>query len=176
MRRALFFAPLAVLALFAGFALWGLTSGRDPNAVPSALIGRAPPAMALPPLAGAGVPGFDPAALGDGPALVNVFASWCVPCRAEHPVLVRMAEEGVRVHGIAYKDAPEDAAAFLAELGNPYASVGVDESGRAGIEWGITGVPETFVIAGGRIVHRAAGPLVNETSIAPVRAALEAAR
>lgn len=176
MRRWVFFLPLALLAVVAGFALWGLTSGRDPNAVPSALIGRAPPATPLPPVPGVAAPGFDPAALGEGPVLVNVFASWCVPCRAEHPVLVDMAREGIAVHGIAYKDAPEDAATFLAELGNPYASVGLDEAGRAGIDWGITGVPETFVVADGRIVHRAAGPLVNETAIAPVRAALEAAR
>lgn len=176
MRRWVFFVPLALLGAVIGFALWGLTSGRDPNAVPSALIGQAPPEAPLPPLEGAGVPGFDPGEFGDGPVLVNVFASWCVPCRAEHPVLVGMAEGGVEVHGIAYKDAPEDAAAFLAELGNPYATVGLDEPGRAGLDWGISGVPETFVVADGRIVHRAAGPLVNETAIAPVRAALEAAR
>ena len=178
-RRALLFAPLAVVAAVLGFALWALTSDRQPDAIPSALVGRAAPAFELPPVAGLGTPGLSTADLrSDGVTAVNVFASWCVPCRAEHAVLTRMAEEeGLRLVGVNYRDEPADAAAFLAELGNPYERVGADVSGRTGIEWGVTGVPETFLVGpDGTVLHRQAGPVVGEPATSDFRAALAAAR
>lgn len=151
--------PLAVFAALAVLFAVQLTGGRDPSAIPSALIGRAVPATPLPALGER--PPFDPATL-RGPALVNVFASWCGPCRAEHPVLMALSRD-LPVHGIAYKDEPAASARFLAELGDPYRSVGVDRSGRAGLEWGVAGVPETFLIdRDGRIAHRVTGPLTAE--------------
>lgn len=151
--------PLLPLAVFAGLAALfavQLTSGRDVSEIPSALIGRAAPATPLPALGER--PPFDPAAL-EGPALVNVFASWCAPCRAEHPVLMALSRD-LPVHGIAYKDEPAASAAFLTELGDPYTSVGVDRTGRAGLEWGVAGVPETFLLdAQGRVVERITGPI-----------------
>ena len=154
------------LALFAGLALlFGtqLLSGRDASDLPSALIGRPAPALDLPELAG--VPGVAGALALPDPAgrvaLVNVWASWCAPCRAEHPFIARLAADPrVSMQGIAYKDAPGASRRFLAELGNPYERIGTDEAGRAGIEWGITGVPETFVVApDGTVRHRHRGPI-----------------
>ncbi len=165
MNRLIFALPLVVAALIGAFALWGLSGGRDPNAIPSALISKPVPDFELPPIEGVASPGLKTADLqGQGLTLVNVFASWCGPCRAEHPVLTRLArEEDVRLVAINYKDKPEAAAAWLEELGNPYERIGSDYSGRAGIEWGVTGVPETFIIdANGLVVHRFPGPVVGD--------------
>lgn len=161
-RRALVYVlPAAVFVLVAVFLAIGLT--RDPHTLPSALVGKAAPEFALPPLPGRDQHGFSRADLvgGDGPVLVNVFASWCVPCRIEHPVLGRLAEQGVTIHGINYKDRPEDVQAWLKELGDPFARIGADRNGRVGIDWGVYGVPETFVVdREGRIAHRHVGPLM----------------
>ena len=177
-KRILFLVPLGVVAAIAGLAFGLLTrKDYDPNAIPSVLVGQAAPDTDLPPLPGVDRPGLASADLADGVSLVNVFASWCVPCRAEHPALIRLAEErGLAVHGIAYKDKTEDTVAFIDELGNPYDRIGVDESGRAGIDWGITGVPETFVVVDGIVRHRAQGPLTNPGMLDGVMAAVEAAR
>ncbi len=179
MRRALLLLPLAVVAVVLGFALWGLTSSRVPDAVPSALIGRPAPAFDLPAVAGTGTPGLSSADLAsDGITAVNVFASWCVPCRAEHAVLTRMvAEDGLRLVGLNYRDEPQDAAAFLAELGNPYERIGADLTGRAGIDWGVTGLPETFLIdRDGTVLYRQPGPLLGEPTLSDFREALAEAR
>ena len=176
--RLLFLIPLGIVAALGGLALGLLTrEGYDPNAIPSVLVGRAAPATELPPVPGIDSPGLADADLRAGTVLVNVFASWCVPCRAEHATLVELAEErGLTVHGIAYKDKPEDTAAFIAELGNPYDRIGMDADGRAAIDWGLTGVPETFVVADGVVRFRAQGPLTNPGMRDGVLAAVEAAR
>lgn len=166
MRRILFFLPLAIVAFLGGVFLWGLQDGRDPGSIPSALINKPAPAFELPAIDGVGTPGFaqsDLASL-EELSLVNVFASWCAPCRAEHPLLTRLAEEeGIPLFGLNYKDKADAAAAWLEELGNPYQRIGHDLSGRVGIEWGVTGVPETFIIApGGTILYREAGPVVGD--------------
>ncbi len=165
MRRLLYIVPLAIFAIVASYFLAGL--GRDPQRLPSALLDKPAPEFALPPLPGrasSGETGLRTADLAVGrPMLVNVFASWCTPCRVEHPVLARLAEEGVAIQGIAYKDKPGAALAFLRELGDPYTRVGLDLDGRAGIEWGVYGVPETFVIDGkGVIRYRYPGPLTPD--------------
>ena len=154
--------PVAFLA-FAGVLLLGL--GREaPDELPSALAGRTAPALDLPPLDGLGSPAPGPEALtADGIKLVNFWASWCGPCRAEHPTLEAMADAGVSIIGVNYKDQPGDARGFLEELGNPYASVGVDNTGRTGIDWGLYGVPETFVIdAEGKVLLRHPGPITRD--------------
>ncbi|MCH2164126.1 MAG: DsbE family thiol:disulfide interchange protein [Marinovum sp.] len=180
MRRVLVFLPLLIVAVLGGFFVWGLNGDRDPNAIPSALVSRLAPAFDLAPIDGIDTPGLSQADLiGQSDAsVVNVFASWCVPCRAEHPVLTRFArEEGVALMGINYKDRAEDAAGWLRELGNPYDRIGHDFTGRTGIDWGVTGVPETFVIdAQGRITFRFAGPLVTEQAVGNLRDALITAR
>jgi cytochrome c biogenesis protein CcmG/thiol:disulfide interchange protein DsbE len=156
--------PPLVFLLFAGAAYVALK--RDnPDELPSALVGEPAPGLdrvvALrddpPPTA------TDLAA--PGVKLVNFFASWCGPCRLEHPVLEALAGEGVEIVGVNYKDDPEKARAFLAELGDPYAKIGADDSGRTGLDWGIYGVPETFVVDGaGKVVMRYPGPL-DEASV-----------
>jgi cytochrome c biogenesis protein CcmG/thiol:disulfide interchange protein DsbE len=157
-RALLFILPLALFAIVGVFLAIGLT--RDPSTLPSALIGKPAPSFALPPIDGRDEHGFSRADLGGQPMLVNVFASWCVPCRIEHPVIGRLAEQGVVVQGINYKDRPEDAKAWLAELGDPFRRVGADRDGRVGIEWGVYGVPETFVVdRNGQIVYRHVGPM-----------------
>ena len=179
MRRVLVFLPVLVVLVLGGFFYWGLNPDRDPNAIPSALIDDAVPSFALSGVEGVATPGLSTADLATGePILVNFFASWCVPCRAEHGVLTRMVrQEGVRLMGINYTDKGPDAAAWLRELGNPYERIGADLKGRVGIDWGISGVPETFVIDGnGVIVYRYVGPVVQQEAQAAIRAALTAAR
>ena len=159
LRRLLYLLPVLVfIGVGIGLAL-GLT--RDPSVLPSALLDKPVPDFDLPPLEGRAGEGLGSQDLqAGGPVLVNVFASWCVPCRAEHPLLMALAERGVTIYGINYKDPPEQARAWLAELGDPFAKIGADRDGRVGIEWGVYGVPETFVIDGeGRIRHRFVGPL-----------------
>jgi len=161
MNRLVFILPLVLFLALAGYFAVGLT--RDPSKLPSALIDKPVPDFALPALED-GQPGLADEDLTGKVQLVNVFASWCAPCRIEHPMLMRLAkEDGITVQGIAYKDKREDSRRFLAQLGNPYDRVGVDLDGRAGIEWGVTGVPETFVIdRQGRIRWRWQGPLVPQ--------------
>lgn len=165
MKRLLFAIPLAIAAIIGAFALWGLSGGRDPGAIPSALVSNPVPDFTLEPIAGVDSPGLASADLkGEGLTLVNVFASWCGPCRAEHPILTRMGEEqNLRIVAINYKDRADAAADWLDELGNPYARVGWDYTGRAGIDWGVTGVPETFIVNNeGVVLHRFAGPVVGD--------------
>mgnify|MGYP005992938427 CR=1 FL=1 len=176
MKRILVLLPLVAAIGIGAAAWWGLNPDRDPSAIPSVLIGKMVPEFDLPAISDIETPGLVTADLigNDGPVLVNVFASWCVPCRAEHAVLSRMVkDEGLNLMGINYKDKPEDAAAWLFELGNPYAHIGSDESGRAGLDWGISGVPETFVVdANGTIVFRYVGPIYSDEAMAQLRDAL----
>lgn len=165
MNRLVFAIPLVLAVIIGAFSLWGLSGGRDPSQIPSALVSNPVPDFALEPIKGVDTPGLATADLkGQGLTLVNVFASWCGPCRAEHPILTRMAsEQDLRIVAINYKDKPEAAAAWLDELGNPYALIGSDYSGRAGIEWGVTGVPETFIVSNeGIVLHRFPGPVVGD--------------
>jgi len=172
MRRLVFILPVIVFLAIAGFLAQGLT--RDPSELPSALLDRPAPGFALPPLDGRDEVGFSRDDLGGEPVLVNVFASWCVPCRVEHPIINRLAEEGITVHGINHKDKPEDARAWLAELGDNFTKVGADRDGRASIEWGVYGVPETYIVdATGTIVHRHVGPLRPEDVEKTIRPILE---
>ena len=162
--RRLLLAALPLLALVALVAVFATNLDRDPNLVRSVLIDKPAPALALPAVAGLGSPGFDATALRGAVTVVNVFASWCIPCRDEHPMLLALKERsGVRLFGINQKDAPENARAFLAELGNPYEAVGADADGRASIEWGVYGVPETFVVdASGVVTYKHVGPITRE--------------
>ncbi|MFH3478872.1 DsbE family thiol:disulfide interchange protein [Xanthobacter variabilis] len=162
--------PLVLFLALASLFFSRLETGGDPSRVPSALVGRAAPEVVLEPLAGlnrAGVPvpGFDVADLKGKPTLVNVWASWCAPCREEHPLLMEIAKDPrLRLVGLNYKDAPDNARRFLGQYGLPYAAVGVDPKGRAAIDWGVYGVPETFVLdRNGVIVHKFVGPLTQET-------------
>jgi cytochrome c biogenesis protein CcmG/thiol:disulfide interchange protein DsbE len=160
MRRLIYILPLAVFAVIAAYFVVGLDPARDPSAVPSALIDRPAPAFALEPL-DPGAPVLDSAALAGEIVLVNFFASWCVPCRVEHPLLQQLArDEGLAIYGIVYKDEPAAIRRWLDDLGNPYAAVAIDPASRTAIDFGVYGVPETYVIDGdGRIRFRFAGPL-----------------
>ena len=156
--KSLLLVPIALFVAIAVFLGIGLT--RDPQNLPSALLNDPAPEFELPALIGRDDQGLARSDLGGKPALVNVFASWCVPCRIEHPFINQLASEGTIIHGINYKDEPVDAVAWLRELGDPYARVGSDRNGRVGIDWGVYGVPETFVLdASGTIVYKHVGPL-----------------
>jgi len=161
-RRSLVFAIPAVVfvGIVAVFAV-GLT--RDPTLVPSPLIGKPVPEFSLPPVKGRSL-GLSSKDLIGEPSLVNVFASWCTACRYEHPLFMRLKAEGtVPIHGINYKDAPDEAAAWLDALGDPYTRTGADLNGRVSIDWGVYGVPETFVVGpDGRIAYKHIGPLTEE--------------
>jgi cytochrome c biogenesis protein CcmG, thiol:disulfide interchange protein DsbE len=168
-RPLLVMLPVVVFAGLAGVFLYQLVSGHDPQVLPSALIGKPAPETRLPPLAGlkdatgAPVPGLD-LVPGDGRVrLVNVFASWCVPCRQEHPALMALSKDPrFEIVAINYKDKPENALAFLNDLGNPFDAIGTDEAGRSTIDWGVYGVPETFLVGGdGTILWKQTGPLAK---------------
>jgi cytochrome c biogenesis protein CcmG/thiol:disulfide interchange protein DsbE len=155
---ALFVLP-AVLFIVVAAYLW-LDLARDPSTLPSALIDRAVPEFVLPPLYD-DEREFSSANLRGAVSLVNMFASWCGPCRVEHPVITRLArKEGIVVYGINVRDRPEEAQAWLGQLGNPYRRIGVDRNGRVSIDWGVYGLPETFVVdRDGRIRYRHVGPI-----------------
>lgn len=165
----------AVIPLIAFLALAGLAwsmLGRDQDSLPSALVDKPAPEFDLESLR-PGEPNLTTATLKEpGAKLVNVWASWCGPCRVEHPELMELAERGVPIYGLNYKDDRQDALGFLADLGDPFTRVGADVTGRTGIEWGVYGVPETFVIdAEGNIVGKHVGPIQNddlETKILPM--------
>ncbi|WP_404401024.1 DsbE family thiol:disulfide interchange protein [Pelagibacterium halotolerans] len=176
-RLVLALAPLFVLVALVG--IFATQMGRDTSLVPSALINKPVPEFDLPPVEGLDLPGFATADLsGNGVTVVNVFASWCVPCRAEHPYLMELAERGeVALYGMNYDDPAESARAFLSELGNPYDRVGADRDRRVGIDWGVYGVPETFVVNNeGVIVFKHTGPLDERSYRERLLPAIAAAR
>jgi cytochrome c biogenesis protein CcmG/thiol:disulfide interchange protein DsbE len=177
MNRWFALVPLVVLvALAALFVGWSLK--RDPSVKPAALVGRAVPETVLPMLTGdqPGPGHVDLKTAGVGkPMLINVFASWCAPCRVEHPRLMALKAQGVAVVGVAWKDDPVATRAFLDELGDPYSMVLVDAEGRAGLDLGITGAPETFAVdAMGQVVAKSSGPLLEDAEVERLVAAMQA--
>lgn len=149
MKRALIWAPLVVFLVLVALAAAGLF-GRNERTVPSRLVGKPMPALALPPII-AGRPGI--AASDTGPRLVNIFASWCVPCAAEVGQLEQLRQRGVAIDGIAVRDTPEALGAFLAKYGNPYRAIGSDAESRSMIALGSSGVPESFVVDGDGVIR-----------------------
>lgn len=177
MKRVFYLIPVALLLVLGGFLYWGLNEDRNPNAIPSAIVGKSLPTFQVVKIEGyAPSEGFSNEDLEDigQPVLVNFFASWCVPCRAEHAVISRFSKEtGIPLWGVNYRDEPRDAIKWLNELGNPYVQLGAD-SGRAAIEFGLAGVPETYLIdASGKVAHAIRGPIVNETALSELRDAIE---
>jgi cytochrome c biogenesis protein CcmG, thiol:disulfide interchange protein DsbE len=165
------FLPPVLFGLMAGLFVMGMNR-EDPDALPSAVEGRQAPAVQLTAL-GDRVPFTDADLRAGRVTLVNFWASWCAPCRAEHPILAELAAEGIAIYGVNYKDPPDKAQAFLAELGDPFAATGADATGRMALDWGLYGVPETFVIAGdGTVVLRFAGPITRQELERKIRPAL----
>jgi cytochrome c biogenesis protein CcmG/thiol:disulfide interchange protein DsbE len=182
-RKLALFAPLVAFLLLAVLFFFRLFAG-DASRLPSALIGKQAPVFALPALPG--FPGVGPLASDDlrkgHVSLVNVFASWCAPCRDEHAQLMalardsRLTERGVALSGLAYKDDPANSRRFLEEVGNPYSAIGVDLAGRVAIDFGVYGVPETFVIRGdGTIAYKFIGPLTRQAMEATLLPEIEKA-
>ncbi|HCP00274.1 MAG: DsbE family thiol:disulfide interchange protein [Alphaproteobacteria bacterium] len=180
MRQLIIILPLAVFAALIGLMASLLTDEERNNnlsRLPSPLVGKPAPTISLPAIA-ANVPGgLSTTDLQGKVSIVNVFASWCTPCLAEHPLITRLATEGARVYGINHRDEAADAITWLRRYGNPYAAIGFDADGRASLEWGVTGVPETFIIsADGMIVYKLAGPITPEAldrKILPILRELE---
>jgi len=160
-RRIIVLVPLALFLGLAALFLIQLLSGRDVAEIPSALIGQPAPETSLPPLEGMALPGLDSKSFADKVTLVNVWASWCGPCREEHPLLLALSQDKrFGIAGLNYKDKPENARRFLGSLGNPYSAIGVDSAGRTAIDWGVYGVPETFLVGkDGKILFKHVGPL-----------------
>ena len=180
-RRWLVYLPLALFLGLAVLFLIRLGAG-DISRVPSALIGHPAPATVLPGVAGLErdgkpVPGIDTATFKGRVSVLNVWASWCVPCHDEAPFLLKLAADNrIRVIGINYKDQPENARRFLGRYGNPFAASGVDANGRASIEWGVYGVPETFIIGSdGRIAYKLIGPITAQNLEAMLKPQIEKA-
>ena len=180
-RRVIVLAPLALFLALAALFIVGLYSG-DPSRIPSALIGHPAPATSLPPVAGLerdgkAVPGIDPASFKGAVTLVNVWASWCVPCHDEAPLLLQLAQDTrLRVIGINYKDDPENARRFLGRYGDPFVAAGADANGRAAIEWGVYGVPETFIVGrDARITYKLVGPITPDNLSAVIKPEIEKA-
>jgi cytochrome c biogenesis protein CcmG/thiol:disulfide interchange protein DsbE len=168
-RKLLVYAPLGVAAA-AGLGFWAMLRGLqdgsfNPRGVPSALLGKSPPDFTLPALESSGLPALAAADFRGlpGPVVVNFWASWCAPCVIEHPHLMTLQRQGVALWGVNYKDRPREAQGFLARHGNPFARLGVDEPGRVSIDWGVYGVPETYILDRGGIIRwRFAGPITPE--------------
>jgi cytochrome c biogenesis protein CcmG/thiol:disulfide interchange protein DsbE len=168
-RRLVVLVPLAVFVALSALFLIRLINANDPSLIPSALIGHPAPQTNLPAIAGLDrdgqqILGIDPASFKGAVTVVNVWASWCVPCHDEAPLLMQLARDSrMRLVGINYKDQPDNARRFLGRYGNPFAAAGADESGRAAIEWGVYGVPETFIIGrGARIDYKLVGPITPD--------------
>ena len=163
-RYMLAVIPLAIFAVFAGTAGKMLydqeVNGKNVSDLPSALIGSRAPALAMPALDGSNTQALTSEAIAGKLTLVNVFASWCVPCRQEHPILKDLSQDPrLNVVGINYKDKNDNALRFLGELGNPYKAIGVDPNGKAAIDWGVYGIPESYLVAAdGTILYKRAGP------------------
>ncbi len=170
----LMIAPPLIFGAFAVLAGIGMFRD-DPNALPSAREGQPAPPVVLTEFPGKTL--FDDATLRDGEVkLVNYWASWCAPCRAEHPNLEALSDEGIPIYGINYKDKLNNANGFLSELGDPYEGIGRDEQGRMALDWGLYGVPETYVIDGeGTVILRFAGPITQRVIESTIRPALEKA-
>jgi cytochrome c biogenesis protein CcmG/thiol:disulfide interchange protein DsbE len=178
-RRLLVLLPVAFFLALAALFFYRLGSG-DPSRLPSALIGRPVPDDPLPPVEGlvregAAVPGIAAADFRGAVTLVNVWASWCVPCHDEAPLLMKLADDKrIRVVGINYKDQPENARRFVGRYGNPFAAVGADGNGRVSIDWGVYGVPETFVVdRDGRIAYKLVGPISADNLVTTLMPQLE---
>lgn len=161
MRRLIFLLPMVVFLVVAGYFALALRPGYDPHRLPSAMIDKQAPFFDLAGLNGGSI---SLTSLKGGPVLINFFASWCVPCREEQPLLMHLAQhDHVPLYGIAYKDSPRDARRLLAEFGDPYRKIGVDADGAVGLNFGVYGVPETYVLDSvGRIRKRFVGPLTAE--------------
>lgn len=176
--RWLLYLPLGLFLVLAFIFLVQLQSSNSPDFIPSALVGKPVPEFDLPPLDGVDLPGLAGEDLKGRVTLVNVWASWCGPCRLEHPVLEDLAlDDRFDLVGINYKDGPRNAVSFLDELGNPYSAIGVDRQGRTSIDWGVYGVPETFLVdETGTILYKFVGPLsplrVEERLMPEIEAAL----
>lgn len=180
-RKILVALPLILFLALAALFLYRLGAG-DPSRIPSALIGREVPQTSLPPVAGLmqdgkPLPGIDPADFKGKVTLVNVWSSWCVPCHDEVPQLEELAKDKrIRLVGINYKDQPDNARRFIGRHGNPFAAVGADPNGRAAIEWGVYGVPETFVVGhDGRIAYKLVGPITEDNLKSVLMPAIEKA-
>ena len=180
-RSWLMVLPLIVFLELAAL-FWLRLGDGDPSRIPSALIGHPAPQTSLPPLQGlvrngAQVPGLDPANFEGKISVVNVWASWCVPCHEEAPLLAELARDNrLQLIGINYKDAPDNAQRFLDRYGNPFASVGVDGNGRAAIEWGVYGVPETFIVGrDGKIAYKLVGPITPDNVGSALKAEIDKA-
>ena len=157
MKRLMFLAPLAAFVVL--LVAFGVGLQRDPAKIPSVLINRPLPAFALPAVR-PGDAGLASADFQGQPAMLNVFASWCVACRIEHPMLLRLKAQGVPIHAIDWKDTPELGARYLTQNGDPYLKAGNDQSGRTGIDLGVTGVPETFIVdRHGKVRYKQVGPI-----------------
>nr|WP_092498403.1 DsbE family thiol:disulfide interchange protein [Faunimonas pinastri] len=173
--------PVVAFVALAVLFMVQLESGRDPSAVPSPLIDKPVPQFSLPALEGASggggdAGGLDTTALATGVHVVNIFASWCAPCREEHPILLDLAKDKrFSLVGINYKDVPDNAVNYLGALGNPFARIGADRTGRSAIDWGVYGVPETFVVKNGTIVYKFVGPLSPQSLQAQLMPAIEKA-
>lgn len=180
-RSLLVIVPVLAFALLAAVLFLRLRSGVDPAALPSALIGKPVPSFQLSAVAGLTadgkpVPGLSSADLKGGVTVLNVWASWCAPCQIEHPMLMRLAREpGIRLVGIDYKDAAENGRRFLAKNGVPFQAVGHDESGRVGIDFGVYGVPETFIIGPDGVIRDKLVGIVTPENFADVLAKIRAA-
>jgi cytochrome c biogenesis protein CcmG, thiol:disulfide interchange protein DsbE len=160
-RRLVVLLPVVLFAVLAGLLAWGLS--RNATDIPSALIGKAVPEFSLPPVQGRAL-GLSSGDLRHEVSLVNVFASWCLACREEHPVFMQLAaSKKLPLHGLNYKDRPDDAAQWLDTMGDPYTRTGADLKGRVAIDWGVYGVPETFVVsADGHIAYKHIGPVTEQ--------------